>query len=188
MLLGILACFTGYVVVFGQMSFWALIVILNLCTVIPVLDIIIINTILAGSYISDYTVIRIIELHFIIVILLLCFISTFIFYPSFKAKHFLLLLRISAIIGDIVTIKESIFIAIVFSILFLRTLLILIHPDNFMTFTALVTPSHIEPEVYFLIFFSLIKTRVLKLVEIVLWNSCSSIDVFWPLLSYVVCR
>lgn len=59
-------CFTGYILVTGQMSYWALIVILNLATVLPVADELIVNTFLAGSHPTSWSISRVLSLHFLL--------------------------------------------------------------------------------------------------------------------------
>jgi len=158
-------CFTGYVLVFGQMSYWALIVILNLITIIPILDSIILEGIYGGTFINSTTSGRILTLHFLfgllsIAILMLHLISIHRIRPAgfnFTASDGKLAL------SDVI-IKDVIFIVIVLSIVFISGFDALIHPDNYGSFSRLITPAHIEPEVYFLYLFCILKSRSIKVV------------------------
>ncbi len=49
-----------------------------------------------------------------------------------------------------VLLKDSLLLTPLLMTLFLPEARLLIHPDNWMPFNTVVTPPHIEPEVYFL--------------------------------------
>jgi quinol-cytochrome oxidoreductase complex cytochrome b subunit len=57
------ACFTGYVLVCGQMSYWALTVILNLATVFPGVGGLLVSSFLAGSSTCDLSIRRVFTAH-----------------------------------------------------------------------------------------------------------------------------
>lgn len=165
-LLFLAACFTGYILVCGQMSYWALIVILNLLTVIPVLDTIIVGTLLAGPFPTSWSIARVLSLHFLLGVLAFALVLLHIVFihrgrPS-SINHasdgsFTLL--------DVV-LKDTIPILLFFpfySIVFLRQV---IHPDNWLSYCIDVTPAHVEPELYFLWLFCLLKSRSSKLVGV----------------------
>ena len=67
--------FSGYVLVSGNMSFWAAIVILNLVSVLPLISNTIINTLLGSSTLSDFGIRRfalyIFYLRFFLIILII---------------------------------------------------------------------------------------------------------------------
>jgi ubiquinol-cytochrome c reductase cytochrome b subunit len=60
------ACFTGYSLVYGQMSLWALVVICSLVTAIPVLGFQILELLWGGSVVSGVTVNRCFGVHFLL--------------------------------------------------------------------------------------------------------------------------
>lgn len=67
-------------------------------------------------------------------------------------------------------IVKDLFIGLVMvSIIFLDAIKVLVHPDNWQSFSRVVTPTHIEPELYFLWTFSAIKLHNGKLAGV-----CSS--------------
>jgi quinol-cytochrome oxidoreductase complex cytochrome b subunit len=71
LLLSLGVCFTGYILVTGQMSYWALIVILNLATVLPIFDELIVNTFLAGSHPTSWSISRVLSLHFLLALVVI---------------------------------------------------------------------------------------------------------------------
>lgn len=165
LVLGLALCFSGYVLVFGQMSYWALIVILNLITILPVIDDILLSAIYGGTYAQTWTVGRILTLHF------LCGIIA----ALVSGLHLISIHRIrpagsnfSAADGCLglfdVILKDLSIIGIVSALIFVPVIEFLIHPDNFGAFSRLVTPAHIEPEAYFLYLFCILKSRAVKIV------------------------
>jgi quinol-cytochrome oxidoreductase complex cytochrome b subunit len=68
-LLLLAACFTGYVLVNGNMSYWALVVILNIVTVLPLLDSPIVATLLSSTVPTDTSVHRMFTLHYLLALL-----------------------------------------------------------------------------------------------------------------------
>jgi len=60
------ACFTGYSLVYGQMSLWALVVICSLVTALPVVGVQILELLWGGSVVSGVTVNRCFGVHFLL--------------------------------------------------------------------------------------------------------------------------
>lgn len=107
-LFSILACFTGYILVFSQMSYWALIVILNLLTVLPIVDVLVISSILAGEYVSVWSVSRLINIHWLIVLITLVAVGVhFVFVHRLRPGMYLLALDGVVNIADIVILKTA---------------------------------------------------------------------------------
>ena len=71
MLSSLLAAFTGYSILAGNMSYWAIVVIFNLVTVIPSLGPLMLPAILGSDTPSAYSLGRIFELHFVIAAVIL---------------------------------------------------------------------------------------------------------------------
>jgi ubiquinol-cytochrome c reductase cytochrome b/c1 subunit len=166
-LLALGSCFTGYVLVTGQMSYWALLVILNLVTVIPGLDTHILDSLLAGSHTTTWTLRRFFTLHWLIA--LLCLLSVLL--------HVLLLHRdtpssdpsISTPTSTLLDVlsKDGTLSAPILLCSLLSLTRTLIHPDNWSSHDPLKTPAHIEPEPYFLWLFCILKSRPSKLVGVI---------------------
>ena len=153
-------CFTGYVLVSGQMSYWALIVILNLCTVIPIIGTYVLDTALAGTYPNTFSVNRLTVIHYLLG--LVC--------TALVLIHIILIHRASPaysshVVQDKVTslltvlTKDSLMIFTIVASIFLIPMWVFIHPDNWMVYSTVVTPAHIEPEFYFLPVYSLLRNN-----------------------------
>ena len=72
LILAIATAFTGYSLLWGQMSFWAVTVILNLVTVIPMLGIDLLSCVLGDVVVDFYTLVRIELIHFFLPMACLC--------------------------------------------------------------------------------------------------------------------
>ena len=132
---------------------------------IPLLGNEIVATVLGGSTVSSWSIRRFTVLHFLLAVISLAFV----------AMHLIILHRQqpSTVASDIADGRESLFIVLakdlmivllVFTTMFLDPVFSLIHPDNWNSFSRLSTPAHIEPEVYFLWTFSIIKLHNGKVV------------------------
>jgi quinol-cytochrome oxidoreductase complex cytochrome b subunit len=156
--------FLGYVLVWGQMSFWAATVITNLLTVIPLIGTNLTCWIWGGFAINESTLTRFFSIHFLLpfVISLLSVYHLFLlhkthssnpigsytptyllvrFYPYFYIKDFLIAMVILVVYFFIVCFNPE----------------VLNHPDNYVPADALKTPASIVPEIYFLPFYGLLK-------------------------------
>lgn len=164
-LFSLATAFTGYVVVSGNMSYWAALVILNLLTVIPIIGDELVNGILGGATMSNYSLRRFTVIHFGLAILA----------AAMVLFHLLILHRqspnkFSYDINDgrenlfVVLTKDMTIILILLGVIFFSCVFDLVHPDNWNQFSRLATPSHIEPEIYFLWTFAIIKLHSGKLI------------------------
>lgn len=167
--LTIITAFLGYVLPWGQISFWGATVITNLLSAVPYLGTILVQWVWGGFAVDNATLTRFFTLHFLIpfvitaiVIIHLLFlhqtgsnnplgtnrnIDKIPFHPYFSFKD---------IIGFIILI----------SILTLLTLIapyFLSDPDNFIPANPLVTPIHIQPEWYFLFAYAILRSIPNKL-------------------------
>jgi len=157
------AAFFGYILPWGQMSFWAATVITNLFATIPYLgdDI---TLILWGDYsVGPTTLKRFFTFHFIIPFIILGVVLLHIIklhrvgsnnplgrdhtdylplYPYFFIKDALFVYLSLILTGFFVSWEPNLF----------------IHPDNNIAANALVTPEHIVPEWYFLPFYAILRT------------------------------
>jgi ubiquinol-cytochrome c reductase cytochrome b subunit len=164
-LLSLGVAFTGYVLVSGNMSFWAALVILNIFTVIPLVGEELVFTILSGPTVNSWSIRRFSLLHFLLAVVALAVVIL----------HLILLHRSnpSKSHSDIATGDEFL-IGVLLKDLALGVWLLLlvfgmvwrgfIHPDNWQDFSRVSTPEHIEPELYFLWSFSIIKLHNGKVV------------------------
>lgn len=165
----IATAFIGYVLPWGQISFWGATVITNLLSAIPYLGTILVNWIWGGFAVDNATLTRFYTFHF-----LLPFIITII-----TIIHLLFLhqtgsnnpLGINSNLDKIpfhpfFTYKDLIGFIILIIILTLLSLInpyLLRDPDNFIPANPLVTPVHIQPEWYFLFAYAILRSIPNKL-------------------------
>nr|ANB66449.1 cytochrome b [Leucocytozoon fringillinarum] len=155
----IVTAFMGYVLPWGQMSFWGATVITNLLYFIPGL----INWVCGDFIINDPTLKRFFVLHFIFPFIALILVFLHIFYlhllGSTNPLGYDTALKIpfypSLFILDI---KGISFVLVIFLAQSLFGIAPLSHPDNAIPVNRYQTPQHIVPEWYFLSFYSIIKT------------------------------
>jgi len=173
LLLTIATAFLGYVLPWGQISFWGATVITNLFSAIPYLGGDLVQWIWGGFAVDNATLTRFFSLHFLlpfvitgIVIIHLLFLhqtgrnnplglnrnfDKVAFHPYFTSKD---------LFGFILTL---IFLV---SICRFRPWL-LGDPENFIPANPLVTPVHIQPEWYFLIAYAILRSIPNKLGGVV---------------------
>lgn len=165
----IATAFIGYVLPWGQISFWGATVITNLLSTIPLLGINLVQWIWGGFSIDNATLTRFFSFHF-----LLPFIIT-----AFIIIHLLALhqtgsnnpLGLNNHINKIPFNHYFIFKDIIgFNILLLLLLIITLinpyflrDPDNFTPANPLNTPPHIQPEWYFLFAYAILRSIPNKL-------------------------
>nr|QWB85946.1 cytochrome b [Menesia sulphurata] len=161
--------FLGYVLPWGQMSFWGATVITNLVSAIPYLGTMIVQWIWGGFAVDNATLNRFFTLHF-----LLPFIVT-----ALIIIHLLFLhqtgsnnpLGTNSNIDKIpfhpyFTLKDLLGFLIMSFLLIILTLsnpYLLSDPDNFIPANPLVTPIHIQPEWYFLFAYAILRSIPNKL-------------------------
>nr|APX40289.1 cytochrome b [Chrysolina rufoaenea] len=161
--------FLGYVLPWGQMSFWGATVITNLVSAIPYLGTMIVQWIWGGFAVDNATLTRFFTFHFILPFIITAFIMIHLlflhqtgssnplgtqsnidkipFHPYFSFK-------------DLMGMLMMLFFLM---ILTLSNPYLLGDPDNFMPANPLVTPIHIQPEWYFLFAYAILRSIPNKL-------------------------
>nr|AXS65529.1 cytochrome b [Laemophloeidae sp. KM-2017] len=161
--------FLGYVLPWGQMSFWGATVITNLVSAIPYLGTTIVQWIWGGFAVDNATLTRFFTFHFLfpfivtaLIIIHLLFlhqtgsnnplgtnsnIDKIPFHPYFVYKD---------ITGFLIMLM-------ILTILTLSNPYLLGDPDNFIPANPLVTPVHIQPEWYFLFAYAILRSIPNKL-------------------------
>lgn len=156
--------FMGYVLPWGQMSFWGATVITNLFSAIPLIGGSIVEWLWGGFSVSNATLNRFFSLHYFLPFIITGFViihlallhkdgsnnplgansnvDVITFYPYFYVKDLLAFLVLIFIFG--------------FFIIYYPNLLG--HPDNYIPANAMVTPAHIVPEWYFLPFYAVLRS------------------------------
>ena len=161
LLLMILTAFLGYVLPWGQMSFWAATVITNLASAVPIIGGDIVIWLWGGFSVGNPTLNRFFSLHYILPIIILFLVILHVLF-----LHFTLSSNPLGIMSDIDTTKFGTYFIIkdvygIYLVLFICSFFlffypnVLSHSDNYIPANALVTPNHIVPEWYFLPFYAI---------------------------------
>lgn len=180
--------FTGYVLPWGQMSFWGATVITNLFSAIPWIGSPIVTWLWGGFSVDNATLHRFYTIHFvlpfitaIVVIIHIALLhqhgssnplgvctdlDTVAFYPYFVLKDIFGLSIFLFFFGYIVFFEPN----------------LLGHPDNYIPANSLVTPAHIVPEWYFLIFYAILRAIPDKLGGVLCMGASIAILFVVPLL------
>lgn len=161
--------FMGYVLPWGQMSFWGATVITNLFSAVPIYGGVIVEWLWGGFSVDQATLNRFYSLHYLlpfiiaaVTMLHLCLlhkygsnnplgvntdITSVPFYPYFYVKDFF---------------SFWVFLLGFLSLVFFAPNM-LGHPDNYIPANPMVTPAHIVPEWYFLPFYAILRSIPNKL-------------------------
>nr|UUA64848.1 cytochrome b [Leguminivora glycinivorella]UUA64913.1 cytochrome b [Leguminivora glycinivorella] len=161
--------FMGYVLPWGQMSFWGATVITNLLSAIPYLGNMLVNWIWGGFAVDNATLTRFYTFHFLLPFIL----------AMMTMIHLLFLhqtgsnnpLGINSNLDKIpfhpfFSFKDLVGFVIMLFILIMLTMInpyLLGDPDNFIPANPLVTPVHIQPEWYFLFAYAILRSIPNKL-------------------------
>lgn len=165
----IATAFIGYVLPWGQISFWGATVITNLLSAIPYLGSILVNWIWGGFAIDNATLTRFYSFHFLLpfIILILTIIHLLFLHQTGSNNPLGINSNLDKIpFHPFFTFKDLI--GFLLLILFLRLLTLtnpylLGDPDNFIPANPLVTPIHIQPEWYFLFAYAILRSIPNKL-------------------------
>jgi quinol-cytochrome oxidoreductase complex cytochrome b subunit/F0F1-type ATP synthase membrane subunit a len=164
LLLSIVTAFLGYVLPWGQMSYWAATVIIKLLTVLPAVGVDLVTWLWGDFTVASLTLIRFFELHYtfsIILVLLVFWHISYVHATGSSTKHGLLIKKDLGDFGAFFASKDT-FIVLVTLFVFLWIVFYypnwLGHPDNYIKADPLVTPKHIVPEWYFLPFYAILRS------------------------------
>nr|YP_010947549.1 cytochrome b [Kentrochrysalis sieversi]WGO76539.1 cytochrome b [Kentrochrysalis sieversi] len=161
--------FMGYVLPWGQMSFWGATVITNLLSAIPYLGNLLVNWIWGGFAVDNATLTRFYTFHFLLpfIILMLTMIHLLFLHQTGSNNPLGLNSNLDKIPFHPFFIYKDLIGFII--MIFLLTMLTLINPyllgdpDNFIPANPLVTPIHIQPEWYFLFAYAILRSIPNKL-------------------------
>jgi ubiquinol-cytochrome c reductase cytochrome b subunit len=182
--------FMGYVLPWGQMSFWGATVITNLFSAIPFIGGSIVEWLWGGFSVDNATLNRFFSLHylmpFLIAGLALAHLGllhkdgsnnpigitsseaeTIIFYPYFYVKDLFAFLTLLFFFAVVVFFFPN----------------VLGHADNYIPANPLVTPPHIVPEWYFLPFYAILRSIPDKLGGVVAMISAILILALLPIIN-----
>lgn len=188
LLLMIMTGFMGYVLPWGQMSFWAATVITNLFSAIPIVGEPIVTWLWGGFAVGNPTLNRFYALHY-----LLPFVIAGVVVLHIWALHVVGQNNPEGIeprqdtdtvaFTPYATIKDGFFMAvflIVFAWFVFYVPNYLGHPDNYIPANPAVTPMHIVPEWYYLPFYAILRAVPNKLGGVALLGASIVILAFLP--------
>jgi len=165
----IATAFIGYVLPWGQTSFWGATVITNLFSAIPIFGKDIAQWLWGGYAIDNATLNRFFSLHYLLPFLISVFALIHLYFLHIYGSNNPL--GIVNLYDKITFIPyfyvKDFFIFIIalfiFSIICFFNPNLLGHPDNYIIANSLVTPTHIVPEWYFLYFYAILRSIPNKL-------------------------
>nr|YP_010564342.1 cytochrome b [Mythimna turca]UYX62365.1 cytochrome b [Mythimna turca] len=161
--------FMGYVLPWGQMSFWGATVITNLLSAIPLLGVKIVTWIWGGFAVDNATLTQFYTFHFLLpfIVLMMTMIHLLFLLQTGSNNPLGLNKNLNKIpFHPFFTFKNLIgFIILLFllTILTLTNPYLLGNPDNFIPANPLVTPVHIQPKWYFLFAYAILQSIPNKL-------------------------
>lgn len=161
--------FIGYVLPWGQISFWGATVITNLLSAIPYIGNILVQWLWGGFAVDNATLTRFFSFHFLFPFIIAAFTIIHLLFlhqtgsnnplginRNFDKIPFHPFFSIKDIFGFIVLIVSLV-------LLTLFSPYLLGDPDNFIPANPLVTPPHIQPEWYFLFAYAILRSIPNKL-------------------------
>merc|ERR1712178_431656 len=182
--------FIGYVLPWGQMSFWGATVITNLVSAVPVIGTSIVEWLWGGFSVDNATLNRFFSLHYLLPFGIAAAVLIHIaelhregsnnplglhgkdvdkvtFYPYFYVKDFMFLWAFLFFFSYFIFLNPN----------------VLGHPDNYIEANPMVTPAHIVPEWYFLPFYAILRSIPDKLGGVIAMVGAILINLALPLLN-----
>jgi ubiquinol-cytochrome c reductase cytochrome b subunit len=190
-LLMIITAFLGYVLPWGQMSYWGATVITNLFSVIPIFGIDIVTELWGGYAVDQATLNRFFSLHFILpfILIAIVFLHLLFLHEAHSSNPLILDQKLEAISFHPYFIVKDLFGVVLFSLFFTIFLFffpnLLGHPDNYIPANPLVTPEHIVPEWYFLLSYAILRSIPNKLIGVLALASAILAPFLAPKFHYV---
>jgi len=161
--------FIGYVLPWGQISFWGATVITNLLSAIPYLGTYLVQWVWGGFAVDNATLTRFFTIHFLLPFIIAAFTIIHLLFLHQTGSNNPLGLNSNTDkipFHPYFTIKDIVGFFILLIALTLLTLIspyILGDPDNFIPANPLITPPHIQPEWYFLFAYAILRSIPNKL-------------------------
>jgi len=164
LLLMIVIAFIGYVLPWGQMSFWAATVITNLVSVLPFVGNDILIWLWGGFSVDDATLHRFFSLHYLLPFILLALVGVHIILLHENGSNSVLGInhKVDLIPFNPYFIFKDIFSTLILLFIFnfyaIKHKPAIIDADNYIEANPLVTPAHIVPEWYFKTFYAILRS------------------------------
>jgi ubiquinol-cytochrome c reductase cytochrome b/c1 subunit len=188
LLLMIMTGFMGYVLPWGQMSFWAATVITNLFSAIPVFGESIVTWLWGGYSVGNPTLNRFYSLHYLLPFVILGVVVLHVWALHVSGQNNPAGVEPRSKQETVpftphATIKDM-FLTVVFCILYAWFVFYmpnyLGHPDNYIPANPAVTPTHIVPEWYYLPFYAILRAVPNKLLGVLFLMASIVILAFVP--------
>ena len=191
-ILSMATAFIGYVLPWGQMSFWGATVITNLFSAVPVIGTDLVYWLWSGFSVDNPTLNKFFSLHYLLPIIIAVFVIIHLFYlhkgNSSNPLGVLVSDRIAfypyLVLKDVVGVLIIFFIFFIFIIYYPN---LLGHSDNYIQANSLVTPSHIVPEWYFLPFYAILRAVPDKLGGVICMFAALLVLFLLPLTDRDIC-
>jgi ubiquinol-cytochrome c reductase cytochrome b subunit len=169
--------FLGYVLPWGQMSFWGATVITNLLSSLPYFGTDLVHWVWGGFSVGDPSLKRFLAVHFVLPILLVALVGLHLLLLHTKGRSTPLGITSQTDFipfHNMYTIKDLhgfiiLFGLLVFNVCFFPS--IFCEPDNYIPANPISTPAHIIPEWYFLHAYAILRTVSSKLGGVIVMFS-----------------
>lgn len=188
-LISIATAFLGYVLPWGQISFWGATVITNLVSTIPYIGNTLVIWIWGGFSINNATLNRFYSLHFILPFIILIIVILHLYFlhttgssnplgtnSDLNKIPFHIYFSFKDLLGFLIFF-------IVFTLIILQYPYIFRDPDNFIPANPIITPIHIQPEWYFLFAYAILRSIPNKLGGVIALLISILILYFLPLIN-----
>jgi len=168
--------FLGYVLPWGQMSFWAATVITNLFSALPWVGPSITTWLLGGYSVDNATLNRFFALHYLLPFIIVAIVALHVWALHVTGQNNPTGVEVKDLKKDTVpftpyaTMKDGFAIGVFVILYAWMTFFVpnyLGHPDNYIEANPLVTPPHIVPEWYFLPFYAILRAIPNKLLGVI---------------------
>jgi len=184
----IMTAFMGYVLPWGQMSFWAATVIINLVGALPIIGDTLTQLLLGGFAVDNPTLNRFFSLHYLLPFIIFGVVLLHIWALHVPGNNNPIGISVQGKQDTVsfhpyYTIKDF-FAYTVFLVLFCYFIFynpnILGHADNYIEADPMVTPAHIVPEWYLLPFYAILRAVPDKLAGVLLMFGSIAVLFFLP--------
>jgi len=171
-----MTAFMGYVLPWGQMSFWAATVITNLFSAVPFVGESITNWLWGGFAVDNPTLTRFYALHYLLPFLIFGLVILHIWALHIPGNNNPIGIELTKPSKDTVPFHPYIVIKDLFALLLFLIVFaffvfyapnILGHADNYIEANPMVTPNHIVPEWYLLPFYAILRSIPDKLLGVI---------------------
>jgi len=189
-LLMMATAFMGYVLPWGQMSFWGATVITNLFSAIPVIGGSIVEWLWGGFSVDNATLNRFFSLHYLLPFLITVLVLAHLTLLHTSGSNNPLGINKNI---DVISFFPYFYVKDLFVFFFLIAFLVFLvmfypnslgHSDNYIPANSLVTPPHIVPEWYFLPFYAILRSIPDKLGGVVAMVCAILILLLLPILNF----